>query len=81
MVAILTAAGVVNIAYVVTEKRTVPQILAAFIEITVGLSTMMCLLVPFIIQQGITFTVTVYMCMALPLIPMILFVPEPPSFV
>ena len=72
-----TVAGAFNVSFVMAELRTPPQILGAFIEISVSVGTMSCLVVHFILQQGLPFTVTTNCCMAIPLLLLLVTLPKP----
>lgn len=72
-----TVAGAFNVSFVMAELRTPPEILGAFIEISVSLGTMSCLMVPFILQQGLSFTVVINCSFAVPLIILLLTLPKP----
>ena len=70
-----TVAGAFNVSFVMCELRTPPQILGAFVEISVSVGTMSCLMVPFILQAGLTFTVLINCIYAVPLFILLLTMP------
>ena len=70
-------AGAFNVAFVMMEVRTMPQILGAMVEISVGTGTLLCLAVPFILQQGLEFSVLISFCVGIPLILLLCSLPPP----
>ena len=74
---ITAMAGAFNIAFVMTEKRTMPQVLGAMVELSVGFGTMSCLITPFILQRGLQFTVICTFCYGIPLMFLLWFLPPP----
>ena len=69
--------GCFNVAFLMVDARIMPTIMGAYVEIVVGLGTMSCFIVPFVLSRGLEFTMVVAYCYGIPLFVLLCLLPAP----